>query len=118
MKLLLALLLCFITSAAFAQIRSEDIIKRLESANSNQFKKLESRKLVFTPKPSNITKTETPFKTEPGVYFLQQDGMPCLVPDVASIAAIPNVFSNVVVPFKPSIPNAAPLQPLLLPNKK
>lgn len=49
----------------------------------------------------------TSFK-KPGVYALPQDGMPCMVPNTADIAAIPNAMpQKKAVPFG-KIPNAAP----------
>jgi hypothetical protein len=44
-------------------------------------------------------------KGNPGIYYLPQDNMPCLVPDNKDIAAIPNTWPNVQVPFKTNIPN-------------
>ena len=44
-------------------------------------------------------------KANPGVYYLPQDNMPCLVPDTKDIAAIPNAWPHVQVPFKSAIPN-------------
>ena len=45
---------------------------------------------------------------KPGVYALPQDGMPCIVPYTADIAAIPNAMpQKQVVPFG-QIPNATP----------
>ncbi|HEU4472176.1 MAG TPA: hypothetical protein VFR58_13885 [Flavisolibacter sp.] len=57
-------------------------------------------------------------KLAPGVHFLPQDGMPCLVPDVSGIAAIPNAWSVTTVQGKKAerpmgaIPNpSVPLGP-------
>ena len=49
------------------------------------------------------------------VALLPQDHMPCVVPDSASVALIPNAWSGAKVPFQPgfrAIPNPAlPKQP-------
>lgn len=42
---------------------------------------------------------------KPGVYALPQDNMPCLVPDTKEIAAIPNAWGKLSVPFISNIPN-------------
>ena len=53
-----------------------------------------------------------------GVYYLPQDNMPCLVPDTKNIAAIPNAWSNVQVPFKSMIPNMGLQNKPLIPQPK
>ncbi len=120
MKLLLVTFFALFSGTLIAQITTEDVLKRLESLDGNHFKKQGNSNLLHTPKTFSIDnkKTEIFYNTEPTVYSLVQDGMPCIVPDSRAVVAIPNSFSNVVVPFKSAIPNAAPLKPLLLPNKK
>ena len=44
-------------------------------------------------------------KATSGIYYLPQDTMPCLVPDTKDLAAIPNAWLNVQVPFKSFMPN-------------
>jgi len=53
-------------------------------------------------------------KRGPGVYFLPQDNMPCLVPDTKDIAMIPNGWPSVQVPFKSAIPNPGLKNKLLI----
>jgi hypothetical protein len=57
-------------------------------------------------------------KAAPGVYALPQDGMPCIVPDTNSIAAMPNAAKASTVPLANQMPNAAPKQRLLPPAKE
>jgi hypothetical protein len=45
---------------------------------------------------------------KPGVYALRQDGMPCIVPNTADIAAIPNAMPQKQVVRLGKIPNATP----------
>jgi hypothetical protein len=48
------------------------------------------------------------------IVILPQDQMPCVIPDTKGIAAIPNAWGRVTVPFRPlyqPIPNPA-LPPL------
>jgi hypothetical protein len=51
---------------------------------------------------------------EPGIYSLSQDRMPCKVPDLNSVVAIPNSWNGKIeVPYKSdhhAIPNPVPLR--------
>lgn len=53
---------------------------------------------------------------KPGVYALPQDNMPCLVPDIKDIAAIPNAWPRPKVPFKSAIPNPGLKEKPLVPQ--
>lgn len=78
------------------------------------------RYFIKPPNDSGIVRNgiSLPAKKKPGVYRLQQDGMPCIVPDTKDIAAMPNAFKGEAkVPFlaqPPRIPNAA--APKTFPN--
>jgi hypothetical protein len=51
---------------------------------------------------------------EPGIYSLSQDRMPCKVPDLNSVVAIPNSWKGKIqVPYKSNyhaIPNPVPIR--------
>lgn len=57
-------------------------------------------------------------KQNPGIYYLPQDNMPCLVPDTKDIAAIPNAWPHPSVPFKGTIPNPGLQEKPLVPQSK
>lgn len=114
MKPLLAFAICcFFFSSLHAQIPESKVISILPGT-SLQFK---NGKYIVKPLNDSsivISGLSLPQNKKPGVYRLQQDGMPCIVPDTKDIAAMPNAFKGEIkVPFvakPPHIPNAAPLQ--------
>jgi hypothetical protein len=57
-------------------------------------------------------------KSNAGIYYLTQDNMPCIVPDTKDIAAIPNAWPNVQIPFKTTIPNPGLQNTPLVPQLK
>jgi hypothetical protein len=59
---------------------------------------------IFIPWQGN----SKPVLPKPGVYALPQDGMPCVVPYTADIAAIPNAMPQKKVEPFGKIPNATP----------
>jgi len=55
----------------------------------------------------------------PGIYSMQQDGMPCIIPDTKEITPIPNAWKGAVtIPFSGNIPNPAVPKVFTLRNKK
>ena len=50
------------------------------------------------------------YRNQGNIIYLPQDHMPCVKPNTKDIAAIPNAWKNVEVPFRPKltpIPNPA-----------
>ncbi len=39
-------------------------------------------------------------KKQIGIIYLHQDNMPCIIPDTKHIAAIPNAWNKITIPFK------------------
>ena len=44
-----------------------------------------------------------------GVRVLPQDGMPCVIPDLGGVVAIPNAFPNPSATFRNAMPNPYPV---------
>ncbi|MDB5252084.1 MAG: hypothetical protein JWP27_1253 [Flaviaesturariibacter sp.] len=64
---------------------------------------------AFRYKPlyrGNVLSTTLAPRPSTGVHSLPQDGMPCIVPDVQGLAAIPNAAPLVRLPYPARIPNA------------
>ncbi len=122
MKLLLFISFVGFSVTLFAQISKEDLQKKLEDAIKNRNPTAKTFSLPQFPLIKQEQKTLQGYinrqQVTAGIYNLSLDGMPCVVPDTNGIAAMPNVFPNVSVPFKTTIPNATPVQPLLDPNRK
>ncbi len=122
MKLLLFISFIGFSLTLFAQITKEDLQKKLEDAIKNRNPNEKTFSLLQFPWITQEQKTLQGYingqQVTAGIYNLSLDGMPCVVPDTNGIAAMPNVFPNVSVPFKTTIPNATPVQPLLDPNRK
>jgi len=110
MKLLLPIFFCLFSTAVFAQLTDKELKKRIETFTEKNkgttyvpgVKVLRVEKDTSTKLQGFINGRRSPA----GVYRLSQDGMPCLVPATSGIAAIPNAFPSVSVPFKTTIPNA------------
>jgi hypothetical protein len=120
MKSILALLLVIASATCFGQASDADVKALVEKAISNK-RTLEKRGAV-TPF-ARVQATRDPLlqgsiqgKTVPAGVYALRDGMPCLVPDLTAIAAIPNAFGPVSVPFKTGIPNAYPPSVIPLPK--
>ena len=84
--------------------------------------KLIAKSKLFTIPKDSVKPLLKPFTfksnvTTAGVYALPQDGMPCIVPDTRSIAAMPNAAKGNSMPPANRMPNAAPEQ-RLLPKQK
>ncbi len=122
MKLLLFISFVGFSVTLFAQISKEDLQKKFEDAikNRNPTEKTFSlpQFLLIKQEQKTLQGYINGQQVTAGIYNLSLDGMPCVVPDTNEIAAMPNVFPNVSVPFKTTIPNATPVQPLLDPNRK
>ena len=114
MKLLISSILCFSSFTVVAQINNEEILRnRLQQLNDSYSNGLKDQNILsLKPKTYDLKKSEI-LSRQPGVYSLPQDGMPCIVPDTNGIAAMPNAFPNVSVPFKTTMPNVSPQRPLL-----
>ncbi len=120
MKLLSLIGCCIFFTSAWAQTIKVDVLK-----NMNRPGVLKPfRNNIFLEKihqDTLIKKFQAPLvgkKIEPGIYYMPQDNMPCLVPDVRDLAAIPNGWPNVQLPFKSGIPNPGlPQQPLPEPQR-
>lgn len=101
MKLLLLFLFCVGSSVVFSQGNQNQPSKVEGIKNddlSSQFQSYFRKQEFSIQLPSNQNK----------VTALAQDNMPCVVPDTKAIAAIPNAWSNVTIPYQPkfhSIPN-------------
>ncbi len=122
MKLLLFISFIGFSLTLFAQITKEDLQKKLQDAIKNRNPNEKTFSLPQFPlikqEQKNLQGYINGQQVTAGIYNLSLDGMPCVVPDTNGIAAMPNVFPNVSVPFKTTIPNATPVQPLLDPNRK
>ena len=120
MKVLLLLAVCAASFSASAQmIDKETLKKRVESFN-NKYKDGGMPNVpLFKPKFQTNLASASPtlVPRRSGAHPLPQDGMPCMVPDVTEIAAMPNAATKVDV-FKSAIPNAVPVQPLFPEAKK
>lgn len=57
-------------------------------------------------------------KEEPGIYYLPQDNMPCIVPGTKDLAAIPNAWPRAQIPFNSTIPNPGLQNKPLVPQLK
>ena len=107
MKLLLITASLFFVLGASAQSEDSDIPKLLKEYQLR--KQFNSRVQFERPiyKDSLIKELKDFYsrKKNPGVYHLPQDNMPCFVPDTKEIAAIPNAWPDVQVPFQSKMPN-------------
>jgi hypothetical protein len=109
MKLLLIAASIFFGLGALAQSENSNLPKLLKEYQLR--KQFNSRVQFERPiyKDSIIKKLKDFYsmKQKPGVHYLPQDNMPCLVPDTNDIAAIPNAWPNTRIPFQSNIPNPA-----------
>lgn len=114
MKRLLIVAFVLTVTNLSAQEFQPDINKLIERSKFSTIKKDTSKPTLRHPFAFDL-KLLAPksFNREPGVYTLPQDGMPCIIPDTQSIAAIPNATKNSQVPPANRIPNAASEQRLL-----
>lgn len=107
MKLLLTVvgLSCCLT--VFGQTGNDNTSKLLKEYQRRQ--RFNSRLQFQRPiyKDSLIKDLKNFYSKEqhPGICYLPQDNMPCLVPDTKDIAPIPNAWSDVRIPFQSNIPN-------------
>jgi hypothetical protein len=102
MKLLILSALSLLSFRTFAQLKVEKSpfpTNRIEFSLKNNNKDI-SKKFF----EGNLRQEQTK------IIALPQDHMPCVIPDTKSIAAIPNAWSNVTIPYRPDfhpIPNPA-----------
>lgn len=107
MKLIIVCGFCFCSFVGFSQTHQSEQLETDGIQNDNLHNQLQNyfRKQEFTlhlPPEKNK------------IVFLPQDKMPCLIPNTKDIAAIPNGWKHITVPFRPKyhpIPN-----PGLLPH--
>jgi hypothetical protein len=110
MKLLLFSAFCLFSAYAFTQQDNNnyprlnpEILKKFKGNNDSLQKQLQN---VFLRRGSeNLL-----LNMHGNIAVLPQDNMPCVVPDVSSIAKMPNVWSGVAIPYIPQyhpIPNPA-----------
>ena len=92
-------------------MKQSDILKLFKNNTSPQ--KIQKDSLMEKFRVSVTGK-----KANPGIYYLPQDNMPCLVPDTKDIAAIPNAWPQAQVPFKSAIPNPGLQDKPLVPQPK
>jgi hypothetical protein len=108
MKLLLLAAFAVFSISASSQTFKTDVQKLMKESELG--KRFNSRLQFQRPiyKDSLIKDLKSFLSSEkrgPGVYFLPQDNMPCLIPDTRDIAMMPNAWPSVQVPFKSAIPN-------------
>jgi hypothetical protein len=99
------LIACFaFFSTVSAQEFKVDVPKIMK--HSNVFKQLNTPKRSFN-RDSLIQGLQNFFTTKhhPGMYYLPQDNMPCLVPDTEDVSAMPNVWPQPETSFKSAMPN-------------
>ncbi|MCW3073241.1 MAG: hypothetical protein JWP69_310 [Flaviaesturariibacter sp.] len=114
MKILLLLAICAISFTASAQVMNQEMLKKRVEEFNNKYKDGDMPNVpLFKPKFQTNLASASPslVPRRSGVHSLPQDGMPCIVPDVTEIAAMPNAATKMDV-FKSSIPNAVPVQPI------
>lgn len=115
MKLLSLFVCCIFVTCASAQTSKVDVLKNMNRPgvlrpfrNNIFLERIQHDTLMKMFQVSLVGQ-----KIKPGIYYMPQDRMPCLVPDVSEVAAIPNGWPNVQLPFKSRIPNPGlPQQPL------
>jgi len=108
MKLLLSAVGVFMATGLCAQEFQPDINKLIAQSPFAKVKK-DTAKPRLLPRTLNLNMLGSKvIKRKPGVYTLPQDGMPCIVPDTNSIAAMPNAAKAISVPPANRMPNAAP----------
>ena len=106
MKLLFSLLLVTASFTVSAQVLGHDVEKQIEESIRKRVEEDKARRMG----PSHpLLKLEAPHKperlvpSEPGVYALPQDNMPCVVPDTNGIAAMPNA-APLLYPYRKDMP--------------
>jgi hypothetical protein len=107
MKLLFSLLFSIASFTVSAQLLGPDVEKQIDESIRKRVEEDKARKMG----PSHPLLKLEPLKEEqnrlvpdkPGVYALPQDGMPCVVPDTGSIAAMPNAAPR-VYPYRRDMP--------------
>lgn len=116
MKVLLLLTICIASFSASAQVMDKETFqKRVEEFNKKYKNNRMPNGIISLVKPelrSNQDLSIPLTARTSRVQSLPLDGMPCIVPDVTEIAAMPNAATKVEV-FKSAIPNAVPVQPVL-----
>lgn len=106
MKLLFSLLLMTASLTVSAQVLGPDVEKQIEESIRKRVEEDKARRMGHS---HPLLKFEAPGEKErlvpstPGVYALPQDGMPCIVPDTNSIAAMPNAAPE-VYPYRKDMP--------------
>jgi hypothetical protein len=120
MKLQLLTVLLIVGFSASSQTFEVDVPKIMKQSDALKLfkdntspQKIHKDSLIEKLRVSVIGK-----KLNPGIYYLPQDNMPCLAPDTKDIAAIPNAWPNVQVPFKSAIPNPGLQDKPLIPQPK
>lgn len=103
MKLLLLFSLCLCSLVAFCQtdLSNQFKVEGIINDSLSQRFQYHFKKQEFTVQLSSHQNKIT---------ILPQDKMPCVIPDTSDIAAIPNAWTPVTVPYKPQhqpIPNPA-----------
>jgi hypothetical protein len=119
MKLLLTFVLCCVLTGAFAQVPKSKAPEKRQVPHSVQMFKGNDGRSLQKKLEAYIDGTKTAngllANKQGNIVILPQDHMPCVVPDSASVALIPNAWSGAKVPFQPGfrpIPNPAlPKQP-------
>lgn len=107
MKLLLIpACLCF-GLGAFAQTEDVNTSKLLkEYLLRKRFNsRVQFQRPIYKDSLIKVFKDFYSMKQAPGIHYLPQDNMPCLVPDTKDMAAIPNAWPHVQLPFQSAIPN-------------
>jgi hypothetical protein len=99
--LFMALLFALAAPSVAAQHIQVDVRKR---TRLNGFQG--ERVSIHTP----VLQPGTSVSIAPGIYQLQQDKMPCVVPDTKEVVAIPNVLSELKLAAVAPIPNPATRQ--------
>jgi hypothetical protein len=120
MKVLLLLAICVASFTVSAQMIDKETLKKRVEEFNNKYKDGGMPNVpLFKPKFQTNLASVAPslVPRQSGVHSLPQDGMPCIVPDVTEIAAMPNAATKVDA-FKSSIPNAVPVQPIFPEAKK
>ncbi|TCJ13323.1 hypothetical protein EPD60_13105 [Flaviaesturariibacter flavus] len=121
MKPVLLLLGLVAVTGAHAQNQKPDLLERaLRERLVSKYRRMPNareRNMPYSYRFSRTNKGSQPGllpPSEPGVYNLPVDGMPCVVPDTAAVAKMPNAWPNPKVPFTEGnrIPN--PLDKALL----
>lgn len=93
MKLLILSGFCFCSFLGFSQTHQNEQLKTDATQNDSLYKRFQNffRKQEFTVHlPSEKNK----------IIALPQDHMPCIIPDTKDIAAIPNGWSRVTIPYR------------------